>query len=284
MPKFLDTRGRSTLAIGICDRCKRKFPLGDLKPDRNSPGLLVCDADNDEFDPWRKPFNPKDANIAVRRPRPDESIALPAPEAASIEFDSASGGTLSGFDTFSFSHTCGSGENRAVLVQAAIGDDRNVTSITYAGLPMVSAGEVTTVQQGLRVIIFKMVNPPSGSNLIEMTFDAITYVYGAALSFTGANQTVGSLTGTAATVVESVGLSVSVDVSTTARGMVMDAVVNDTSVLDTPGDGQTLRFQSQDVIPFNSTKPSPSGGVVQMSWTAIGSTEFTMIAVPINPA
>ena len=28
---FLDTRGKQWLAIGICDRCKRKFPLEELR-------------------------------------------------------------------------------------------------------------------------------------------------------------------------------------------------------------------------------------------------------------
>ena len=51
MPRFLDTRGNHELGIGICDRCKMKFPIVDLHEDRNTPGLYVCDKDNDEFDP-----------------------------------------------------------------------------------------------------------------------------------------------------------------------------------------------------------------------------------------
>lgn len=74
MPLFLDTTGQPSLAIGICDRCKRKFPIAQLHPDRNSPGLMVCRDDNDVKDPWRLPFVPKDADISVKRPRPDTSI------------------------------------------------------------------------------------------------------------------------------------------------------------------------------------------------------------------
>ena len=73
MPRFLDTRGRSTLAIGICDRCSRKFPLDELQPDPNSPGLRVCAADRDLFDPYR--LAPRQTeNIALRHPRPDTDI------------------------------------------------------------------------------------------------------------------------------------------------------------------------------------------------------------------
>lgn len=73
MPVFLDTRGNTSLAIGVCDRCKRKFPIGELRPDPNSPGLRVCEADRDLYDPWRLPAR-KTENITVRDPRPDETL------------------------------------------------------------------------------------------------------------------------------------------------------------------------------------------------------------------
>ena len=74
MPIYLDTRGRSTLGIGICARCSRKFPLGDLQPDGNSPGLWVCAADNDQLDPYRLPA-PAPDTIVLPYCRPDVSIA-----------------------------------------------------------------------------------------------------------------------------------------------------------------------------------------------------------------
>ena len=55
MPYWLDTRGRSTLGIGICARCSRKFSLEDLHSDPNSPGLMVCKEDLDQLDPYRLP-------------------------------------------------------------------------------------------------------------------------------------------------------------------------------------------------------------------------------------
>lgn len=78
MAKFIDTRGNSTLGIGICDRCRRKFPLHVLQPDRNTPGLRVCAADNDEYDPYRLPAL-QDDHINLPFVRPDEDIAVPVP-------------------------------------------------------------------------------------------------------------------------------------------------------------------------------------------------------------
>lgn len=77
MSLFLNTRGESVLGIGICARCSKKFPLLQLQPDRNSPGLLVCEKDNDEFDPYRLPPRQPD-NIVLPFNRPDLPLDVPA--------------------------------------------------------------------------------------------------------------------------------------------------------------------------------------------------------------
>lgn len=79
MPLYLNTRGDSLLSIAICDRCKMKRKTVDLSPDRNTPGLMVCDEGcNDEFDPWRLPARPTE-DISLPFYRPDASVAV-APE------------------------------------------------------------------------------------------------------------------------------------------------------------------------------------------------------------
>lgn len=74
---FLDTTGNPTLGVGICDRCKRKFPIGELRPDRDSPGLLVCRDDNDELDRYKLPPR-KTEQVALRQIRPDTDISVDA--------------------------------------------------------------------------------------------------------------------------------------------------------------------------------------------------------------
>jgi hypothetical protein len=73
MSVFLDPSGQPTYGIAICGRCSRKMLLSELSPDPNYPGLMVCNEDRDEYDPYR---------LAPRRPdqivlpfnRPDTSI------------------------------------------------------------------------------------------------------------------------------------------------------------------------------------------------------------------
>lgn len=70
MSIYVDTRGLSIIAIGICGRCSLKFPLIDLIEDPNSPGLLVCKEDVDDYDPYRLP--PRETeDITLEYPRPD---------------------------------------------------------------------------------------------------------------------------------------------------------------------------------------------------------------------
>lgn len=75
MPRFLNTSGKATLGIGICDRCKMKFPLGELFSDPNSPGLKVCRKDVDQYDPWRLPARQAE-KVTLSFVRPDESVSL----------------------------------------------------------------------------------------------------------------------------------------------------------------------------------------------------------------
>ena len=75
MPKWLDTRGYSNLAIAVCDRCKMKRPQASLQADPNFPGLRVCEYGcKDNFDPYRLPAR-KTERINLRFPRPDVDIA-----------------------------------------------------------------------------------------------------------------------------------------------------------------------------------------------------------------
>ena len=74
MSKFLNTSGNPTLGVGVCDRCRKKFPIGQLRPDRDNPGLLVCERDNDELDRYKLPPRVPE-QISLRRIRPDVDIA-----------------------------------------------------------------------------------------------------------------------------------------------------------------------------------------------------------------
>lgn len=79
MPRYLDTRGHSKLAIAVCARCGVKYPWDQLSPDPNTPGLMVCpDGCRDQFDPWRLAPRPTE-DITMAWARPDQALGTILP-------------------------------------------------------------------------------------------------------------------------------------------------------------------------------------------------------------
>lgn len=74
MPLYLDTSGNATFGIGLCARCSRKFPLGELQADPNFPNLMVCREDIDQYDPYRLAPRAPD-QIVLPFTRPDVSLS-----------------------------------------------------------------------------------------------------------------------------------------------------------------------------------------------------------------
>jgi hypothetical protein len=74
---FIDPTGQPTYGIGLCARCSRKFPLAELYPDPNSPGLMVCRDDIDDYDPYRLPARVTE-DITLPFVRPDVSLTFDA--------------------------------------------------------------------------------------------------------------------------------------------------------------------------------------------------------------
>lgn len=92
--RFLDSTGRSNLGIGICQRCSFKFFLDQLYDDPNIPGLKVCKADRDDYDPYRLPARSPD-KINLPFVRPDEDLtAGPIPSVGFLIFINDSAGVL----------------------------------------------------------------------------------------------------------------------------------------------------------------------------------------------
>ena len=73
MSLYLDPTGQTTYGIGICGRCSRKMFLSELQPDPNYPGLMVCEVDRDQYDPYRLAPRAPD-KIILPFNRPDTSI------------------------------------------------------------------------------------------------------------------------------------------------------------------------------------------------------------------
>lgn len=74
MSAFIDPSGQGTYGLALCARCSRKFVLNELQPDPNFPGLMVCSADRDDYDPYRLSPRAEDP-IVLPFVRPDANIS-----------------------------------------------------------------------------------------------------------------------------------------------------------------------------------------------------------------
>lgn len=73
MSRYIDPSGGSTYGLALCARCSRKFKLSELMSDPNTPGLMVCRDDIDEYDPYRLAPRSED-RVVLPFVRPDTAI------------------------------------------------------------------------------------------------------------------------------------------------------------------------------------------------------------------
>jgi hypothetical protein len=88
MSLYISTRGLSTAAVGVCDRCKMKRPLSFFVSDGDAPGLRVCpDGCSDALDPYKLPAR-RAERIILQYPRPDEDLSVFVDSATGLLVDS----------------------------------------------------------------------------------------------------------------------------------------------------------------------------------------------------
>jgi hypothetical protein len=74
MPTFLKPNASNiSYGIGVCDRCKKKMFLDDLKPDGAVSSLRVCEKCYDQPDPYLIPARLVE-KITLDHPRPDVKL------------------------------------------------------------------------------------------------------------------------------------------------------------------------------------------------------------------
>jgi hypothetical protein len=197
---------------------------------------------------------------------------------------------------FTFSHTS-SGSDRLLLVSVASqpNDDDSIveviTGITYDGQPLTLVGTEMSGSDNARIEIWRLVNPPTGSNTVSITFndafDDPVNEEGAsagAVSFTGVHQ--GTPLGTFASAAASGSSVPTVIVSSAVGELVFDTVARkgDAVTVD-PGQSEQWNLCTDggcsNVGGGASTKAGAAS--VTMSWTPAND-RWAIGAVPIKPA
>lgn len=202
----------------------------------------------------------------------------------SVAFDAQSVASGVSATSASWSHTC-TGSDRCLYVAISLdgSGDANPTA-TYAGVAMTRLASVFA-QQGLA--LFRLVNPATGANTVQVNWSAPFVRATVALSFVGVDQTTPD-SGTASAFEVATGTSVSHNISSATGGMVVDAFsLNAGSVAGTTaGAGQT-GFVSESGVAATACGMSYEAGAptVTMSWSWSTSTNRNAHAlIAINAA
>ena len=199
--------------------------------------------------------------------------------AASIAIDASN--TVTGLVTpFSVSHTTGTGANRLMLVGISQ-KNRTVTGVTYGSTALTLVGE-NNINGNARIAIYMLVNPPSGTANVGVTFSSAPDK-GAVVNvttYTGVNQT--TPIGIFATQEDNT-TNPSVNVTSASGELVYDVVsIRNQPVTVTAG--QTERWNMSSGSEINGAGSTEPGAVTTtMNWTS-ASADWAIGAVPIKPA
>jgi hypothetical protein len=163
-------------------------------------------------------------------------------------------------------------------------DFETVSSVTYNGVALTHVGSATEADDAV-VEIWRLVNPPTGTHNVVITFSAVLTREAVAgvMTFTGVDQT--TPLGTFASAIDNDSGPASVIVSSAAGELVFGVVSAESSVLSTaavaPSSQRWNLFQG---IQYGAGATQAGAASVTMSWTFNGSDHWAAGGVSIKPS
>ena len=183
-------------------------------------------------------------------------------------------------------HIVGNGSNRFLIVSVAIERETDrVTAMTYAGQALTFVGTSVDPTTTARVEVWRLIAPATGTNTVSVTFNSLSSVVVAAISFANVNQTTPIAASQFAT--GNATLTASASVASATNQVVLATIAADDAANSvTPGSGQTSRWNvlnAADVIGAGSTKAG-SATSTTMSYTLGDNKGWAMGLLAIQPA
>ena len=203
-----------------------------------------------------------------------------------ITVDATSTSTAqSGFDTFSWSHTCASDASLLIISVATRdgGGNYDVSGVTYNGVSCTKAIDVQS--SGINAEIWYLINPASGAHDVTVTAGSTDYGAGGAVSLKGTKRSTSVLN---ATNTRTAGTGdPTLSVTTTENGCyVIDCVYSDLNSNLTVGADQTQIFQvslqSGSDRGCGSYKSATTAGSVTMGWS--GNNGNSQVVAAFSPS
>lgn len=206
-----------------------------------------------------------------------------------IQFDAASNsGYQTAQSTYTWNHTC-TGSNRHLLVGISMLSvaGSSVSGITYNGVAMTFLGAKASVSGAIRVELWGLVAPATGTNAIAVTLSASLDSVGGAISTTGVHQTSPTEAFNSASATNVGAADATVDVTTVAdNDWVLDAVATSDTTITVTGT-QTQRSNVSGALGSGATGsqgPKTPPGTVTSAWTNVGAlATWSIAAIALRP-
>jgi uncharacterized repeat protein (TIGR01451 family) len=208
-------------------------------------------------------------------------------QSISADNTSNANGGATNVSSLTWSHTVGTQTNRILIVGVALRNSSvTVTTVKYGAASLTFVGAAADSGAHVRVEMWKLVAPASGTANVVVTLSASKRIVAGAVSFSGVNQNTpnGSFVSASSTG----STTPSVNVASASGELVVDAVApeGDASSV-TAGSGQTQRWNtltgtaSTEVRGAQSTEPGAA--TTTMSWTLGTSKPWAIGAIALKP-
>jgi len=193
---------------------------------------------------------------------------------------------------FTWTHTTGSGNNRALFVGISIHTEGiTASAVTYNGVSMTFLrGDTGSVGTRTRTEIWYLAAPATGANTVSVTAAGATECSGGAVSFTGVNQSTpndvaggAGATGTSTTASQSI-----TTVTDNAWTFAVLKVHNNNTITIGGGDTQiwddTYASVNGEASGSRSASAKTPAGSKTMSWTLSPSDDWAISVTAVRPA
>lgn len=224
-------------------------------------------------------------------------VALAGSLQAQVVFDAASSNSAIAGTTVTVSHTTGAGSNRLMLVGVSSRNrtitvgapGEETTNVTYNGDPLIYVG-IETDDTDAMTYIFMMVNPPTGTFSVVVTFSATLGGNNAGIVGVTTYSNVNPITPVGAYTSafgSNTAPSLTIPSTTTSQTVFNVLAVGDDATI-TLNSGQTQRWLYDGAL--TNTRPTAGGytrtglaGSTALSYTLGTSRDWSLSGIAINP-
>ena len=206
----------------------------------------------------------------------------PPPNMAAV-FDAATAPAGVNATSLTFSHTIGTGANRALAVTVATNASSGATGVTYNGVALTLEAAITITVNDTVEIWKTTAEPAEGAHDVVITVATTRNINGGAISAHGVDQADVSLANATA---QGTDAAPTVNVTSVAGDLVISMAMTDANVTHAPGGGETERWDTTNPsgLRDSGTTESPAGTTTTMSRTLGSAIDWGIVAMSFRAA